>query len=145
MGLYLDVALNVIGRSGYEHLIDEGIRKTRYMADRIAASAEFELLADPGMNILNYRYVPEPWRDKVRQNVLSQTDNIAINRFTERLQKAQRQAGRTFVSRTTLHNTRYGDQASVVALRAVIANPLTMESDIDAVLADQTAIASQLS
>jgi glutamate decarboxylase len=145
MALYLDVALNAIGRNGYEYLIDEGIRKARYLADRIANTAEFELLRDPEINIVNYRYIPEKWVDKVLDNTLSESDNVAINRFNERLQKAQRQAGRSFVSRTTLETTRYGRQMPIVALRAVIANPLTTEADINAVLSDQVVIAASLS
>jgi glutamate decarboxylase len=62
--------------------------------------------------------------------------------FNERLQKAQRQAGRSFVSRTTLDITHYGNELPIVALRAVIANPLTTESDIDTVLNEQIVLAA---
>lgn len=144
MALFLHAALHLIGARGYEFLIDEGIRKARHMAARIKARPEFELLLEPEMNILAYRYLPEEWRAKARAGRLTETDNQQLNRFNERLQKAQRRAGRSFVSRTTLEATRYGRAVPVVALRAVLANPLTAEADIEAVLSEQLLIAAGL-
>ena len=54
------------------------------------------------------------------------------------LQNAQKAAGSTFVSRTTIFSPK--QQVRIVALRVVIANPLTNEAHIDATLADQLAI-----
>jgi glutamate decarboxylase len=67
-----------------------------------------------------------------------------LNQFNERLQEAQSRAGRTFVSRTTLRHTRHGQDRPLTVLRAVLANPLTTERHIDAVLEDQLRIASTL-
>lgn len=145
MTLFLHAALNIIGRRGYEILIDESMRKTRYMADAVRARREFELLQEPEINILSYRYVPGPWRERAERGELSAEDNRAVNRFNEELQKAQRQSGYSFVSRTTLDNTRHGSGRPVTVLRAVIANPLTTEEDIDSVLDDQLMIAANLS
>ncbi|MGA9769790.1 MAG: putative pyridoxal-dependent aspartate 1-decarboxylase [Blastocatellia bacterium] len=141
MALFLHAALNIVGRKGYEFLIVESIRKTKYMADSIRARPEFELLTEPEINILTYRYIPAELREKVKRKELTDADNHEINRFNVVLQKAQREAGRTFVSRT-LWNT--GSELSIVALRVVIANPLTTESDIDVVLKDQIEIAASL-
>lgn len=145
MALFLHAGLNLIGLKGYEFLIDEGIRKTQYMAARICAMPEFELLAEPEMNLLIYRYIPEPFRGLVAKNQLTEADNQQINQFNQRLQKMQRQAGRTFISRTTKTITCLGEKFSITALRAVLANPLTTQDDIDAVLNDQIQIASELS
>jgi hypothetical protein len=82
------------------------------------------------------------WRDRLVGG-LTRADHEALNRVNERLHKAQRQAGRTYVSRTTLFNTPYGRDVPVVALRAVIANPLTTEADLAAVLEDQQGIAHE--
>jgi glutamate decarboxylase len=131
--LFLHAALHLIGHCGYEELLDEGVRKTKYLADSILRRPEFELLQEPTINILVYRYLPERYRELAE---LSDADNQAIDDFNVRLQKAQRQAGYSFVSRTMVK--------SMVALRAVIANPLTTESDIDEVLLDQLQIASSL-
>ncbi|PMB06727.1 glutamate decarboxylase, partial [Fischerella thermalis CCMEE 5328] len=116
MALFLHAGLNLIGLKGYEFLIDEGIRKTQYMAARICAMPEFELLAEPEMNLLIYRYIPEPFRGLVAKNQLTEADNQQINQFNQRLQKMQRQAGRTFISRTTKTITCLGEKFSITAL-----------------------------
>lgn len=144
MALFLHAGLKLIGQNGYEFLIDEGIRKTQYMAARIATMAEFELLAEPDTNLLLYRYIPEQFREVVVKKELSDTDNQFINNFNERLQKVQRQIGRTFISRTTKTNLSSDKEIPIIAMRAVIANPLTTEADIDAVLNDQIQIALEI-
>ena len=145
MALFLQAGLNLLGLRGYEFLIDEGIRKTRYMATRISTMPEFELLATPDINLLIYRYIPEPWREYSVKNQLTETDQQHISEFNKILQKKQRQLGLTFVSRTAQKISCLGKKIPIVALRAVIANPLTTEADIDAVLHDQIQIASALS
>lgn len=142
--LLLHAALNIIGRSGYELLINEGIRKTEYLADYIRSQKAFELLANPTINILLYRVIPEPLQEKAAKGTLTPLENKLINEFNTQLQKTQRQYGRTFVSRTMTNSSQYGQEQTIVALRVVLANPLTTEDDINAVLADQIAISTQL-
>lgn len=145
VSLFLQAALNIIGYKGYEFLINGGIQKTQYLGDLIRQNSEFELLFEPTINILLYRYLPEQFRQKYAQNQLTEADNFVINKFNERLQDAQRRAGQTFVSRTTVQNTSYGKTIPIVALRVVLANPLTTEADINFVLNDQLKIAAKLS
>jgi putative pyridoxal-dependent aspartate 1-decarboxylase len=145
MALFLHAGLNLIGIKGYEFLIDEGIRKTQYMANRICTMPEFELLAEPDTNLLIYRYIPKQLRELAAKKKLTEIDNQFINQFNERLQKIQRQIGRTFISRTTKTSTSFGKEIPIVALRAVLANPLTTEEDIEAVLNDQIQIATEIS
>src|SRR5262249_14976313 len=135
---------HVFGRDGYAALTEESIRKARRLADRIGDLPEFELLAEPDTNLVLYRYVPAAWRDRLLGGGLTPADHDALNRFNQRLHKAQRRAGRTYVSRTMLFHTRYGRDVPVVALRAVVANPLTTEADLAAVLQDQLALAEGL-
>jgi glutamate decarboxylase len=144
MALFLHAGLKLIGLNGYEFLIDEGIRKTQYMAARILTMAEFELLAEPDTNLVIYRYIPEQFRDVITNKELTEKDNQFINNFNESLQKMQRQIGRTFISRTTKTTIKWDKEISMIAMRAVIANPLTTEEDIDAVLNDQIQIASEI-
>ena len=68
----------------------------------------------------------------------------ALNRLNEQVHKAQRLAGRSYVSRTTLFNSRHGRGVPVVALRAVVANPLTSDADLAAVLHEQDCIGAAL-
>ncbi|MEH2023709.1 pyridoxal-dependent aspartate 1-decarboxylase PanP [Nostoc sp.] len=145
MALFLHAGLNLLGLKGYEFLIDEGIRKTQYMAARICSMPEFELLAKPDTNLLLYRYIPEQLRKLVVNKQLTKSDNQLINNFNECLQKTQRKIGHTFISRTTKSNTNLGQEIPVIALRAVIANPLTKEEDIDEVLNEQIQIAAKIS
>ncbi|MGE5659088.1 MAG: pyridoxal-dependent aspartate 1-decarboxylase PanP [Actinomycetota bacterium] len=142
--LFLQAALNLIGHQGYEFLIDAGIHKAQYLAKLIRESPEFELLLEPEINILLYRYLPEQFQQKAAQKQLTEADNYFINQFNERLQDAQYRAGRTFVSRTTVQNTCDGKMIPIVALRVVLANPLTTEADINVVLNDQLQIAAKL-
>jgi putative pyridoxal-dependent aspartate 1-decarboxylase len=144
MALFLHAALNLVGRRGYEFLVVESIRKAQYMADLIRARPEFELLTEPEINIFTYRYIPEALREKAKERDLTDADNHEINEFNVGLQKAQREAGRTFVSRTMWNTSQYGLDLPIVALRVVIANPLTTEADIDVVLNDQMEIAASL-
>lgn len=144
MALLLHAALTIIGHHGYAFLIDEGIRKTQYMAESIRARPEFELLVEPEINILNYRYVPKAYREKVLRGSLTAFDHEAISRFNDLLQKSQRRAGHSFISRTKLEASCYGITAPISSLRTVIANPLTTESDIDAVLDEQVELGAAL-
>ncbi|NEQ48308.1 MAG: putative pyridoxal-dependent aspartate 1-decarboxylase [Leptolyngbya sp. SIOISBB] len=141
--LFLHAALRLIGAKGYGWLIEDSIRKAQYLVDLLRRSPEFELLADPDMNLVIYRYLPVDMRSPALCRELTAADQVRINQMNEQLQKAQRQAGRTFVSRTTVYLSRYGD-CPIVALRVVIANPLTTEADIDAVLQDQLTLAATL-
>ncbi|MEH2349578.1 MAG: putative pyridoxal-dependent aspartate 1-decarboxylase [Nostoc sp.] len=145
MALLLHAGLKLIGLKGYEFLIDEGIRKTQYMAACISAMPEFELLAEPDTNLLIYRYIPGQLRGLVAKKALTDVDNQIINNVNESLQKNQRQIGHTFISRTIKKNINFGNDNPVVAMRAVIANPLTTEEDIQAVLNDQIQIAATIS
>lgn len=139
--VHLHAALHLLGRGGYEYLVDEGVRKAEYMAARLHDHPEFEVISEPQLNLLLYRYLPEPLRARARAGALTPEETQALNDFNARLQKQQWDGGRSFISRTTL--ARDG-MDSIVALRAVLANPLTKESDIDYVIADQIAIAREI-
>jgi putative pyridoxal-dependent aspartate 1-decarboxylase len=142
--LFLHAALSILGREGYEFLIDEGIRKAQYLADLIRSRPQFELLTVPKMNIITYRFVPECWRTEESRSRMSKSDELRVNYFNEEIQKFQLETGRSFVSRTTLENKQPGRDTPVVALRAVLANPLTTEADIEAALDEQLKISRRL-
>jgi glutamate decarboxylase len=141
--LFLHAALELIGKEGYEFLIEENLRKAQMMADLIRESSQFELLLSPETNIVLYRYIPRRLRlfGKQRMNT---DENIQVNVFNEMLQKAQSEAGRSIVSRTIIENTGQGERLPIVALRAVISNPLITEADLRFVLNDQAAIAAEI-
>jgi glutamate decarboxylase len=144
MCLFLHAGLNIMGSKGYEQLIDQGIAKTQYLKAKIEKMSEFELLAEPMLNILVYRYIPSYFRNKLLEGKLTQSDNWRINDINEHLQDVKHSLGEGFVSRTTLRNTVYGFDTSISALRVVIANPLTTEEDIDIVLNQSKHIGQQI-
>jgi putative pyridoxal-dependent aspartate 1-decarboxylase len=143
MALFLHAALHILGRQGYARLIDAGIEKASTMASLIRAMPELELLVEPQVNIVNYRYVPSAYREKLAAGALTAEDNEAISAFNVRLQEAQKRDGATFVSRTRLAFTSASPDP-VVALRAVLANPLTERHHIEDVLSRQKALAAVL-
>jgi glutamate decarboxylase len=68
--------------------------------------------------------------------------NELLDRIIEAMQKRQREAGRTFVSRTRLAPGRYNGD-TITVFRVVMANPLTTEEILSAVLDEQCEIATQ--
>ncbi|MFN7994219.1 MAG: aminotransferase class V-fold PLP-dependent enzyme [Bryobacteraceae bacterium] len=137
--LYVHAAFHSLGRKGYELLIEESVRKAAYLYERVRQSAEFEPIVAPQMNILTYRYLPEWARPRAQTLELTPEEQVSINEINQQLQRLQRAAGKSFVSRTTLETTRYGAGIPIVVLRAVLANPLTTDEDIDTVLREQVA------
>jgi glutamate decarboxylase len=145
MAMYLHAALHVIGQSGYASLIEDGIEKAVFLARYIEERPEFELLAEPQLNIVVYRFIPRWLRPAVRSGRVDAAANATIDELNRSLQESQSDRGKGFVSRTTLANTRYGPSFPVVTLRAVLANPLTTRAHLTAVLEEQAAIGEQLS
>src|SRR5690606_41811911 len=135
--------LHLIARSGYELLIDQGIEKARTFADIILAAEDFELITDPELNILTYRYVPTFARRLLdSDNPLRDEANELLNGITKAIQKTQRGRGRSFVSRTRLTPQRY-DRQAIVVFRVVLANPLTTIGILEGILTEQREIASR--
>ena len=143
MSAFLHGALHMIGRSGFESLIDAGIAKTRWMADWLSGSPDFELLAEPELNILVYRHLPKAVRPAVGKP-FTREQNELVNQHNIRLQDMQKSDGTAFVSRTLLMTTIHGAEVPIVALRCVLANPLTSQDDILATLEEQNALAERM-
>jgi glutamate decarboxylase len=132
MSLLLHSALHIMGKEGYEFLIDDGVAKAAKFAELIEAHPAFELIHQPELNIVTYRYMPKDLRKKE----LGKSDQERISLMQVRLQKKQRSEGKSFVSRTKFFVHRYGLQLNV--LRTVLANPLTTEKDLVEILDEQS-------
>ena len=143
IAMLLHSGLKIIGRSGYEILIEQGIEKARDFARMIEAEADFELVTEPELNILTYRYVPTFVKEKLANATPAEIDQIheVLNRLTKRIQKNQRARGKSFVSRTTLTPVAW-DRRRTIVFRVVLANPLTSHEILQDVLAEQRHIAS---
>lgn len=143
MALLVHAGLSIIGRKGYELLIDLGIQRARTFADLISKHPDFELTSRPELNILTYRYCPAAVQRRLAEAGPEERDRIngLLDQVCQLLQKYQREAGRTFVSRTRLRIDRYGGEITV--LRSVLANPLTTDEILASVLAEQCEIVQQ--
>lgn len=142
MAMLVHASLCIIGRKGYQLLIDKSLEKARYFAELIEQEDDFELISEPELCLLTYRYVPEQIKS-VLVNADEQTRldiYAALNRFTASMQKRQREAGRSFVSRTRLNPHQY-DKLPTVVFRVVLANPLTSKEILHDILAEQRELA----
>ena len=144
MAMLVHAGLSIIGRKGYELLIDQGIERARRFARLIDAHPDFELVSEPELNILTYRYIPA-WVQQALTGAPAEPAariNGLLDKIIETIQKRQREAGKTFVSRTRLAPSRHqGD--TITVFRVVLANPLTTDEILDSVLKEQCEIATQ--
>ncbi|MCP5161304.1 MAG: putative pyridoxal-dependent aspartate 1-decarboxylase [Hahellaceae bacterium] len=142
MAMLIHSGLRIIGREGYEILIDLGIEKARKFADLINADSDFELVTSPELNILTYRYCPTVVQQALNTANPERAERINsyLNEITKFIQKTQREHGRAFVSRTRLEPRKYHHYPCVV-FRVVLANPLTTMDILQDILEEQRAIA----
>jgi glutamate decarboxylase len=141
--MLVHAGFSIIGRKGYELLIDMGIKRARTFAKMIELHPDFELTSEPELNILTYRYCPPDIQQALAQANPAQRSaiNAILDQVCQLLQKYQREAGKTFVSRTRLRVAQYGEELTV--LRVVLANPLTTDEILTSILAEQCEIVRQ--
>ncbi|MCG8688057.1 MAG: putative pyridoxal-dependent aspartate 1-decarboxylase [Desulfobacterales bacterium] len=144
--LILDAALKIMGSRGYGLMIEHGIETARAFADKINERPLFELVSEPVLNILTYRVVPESIREKLATaNTSEQIQlNKTLDNINTNIQRIQREAGKSFVSRTRL-KLDASDNFNVAVLRSVIMNPYTTPEILDDILDEQELILAGLS
>jgi len=142
MAMLVHACLQVIGRDGYEILINRSLEKARYFATLIEHNIDFELITEPELCLLTYRYVPALVQQAMAKASAEQLQrfNELLNGLTKFIQKRQREEGKSFVSRTRLTPARYNRQETIV-FRVVLANPLTTEQILHDVLVEQDQLA----
>lgn len=139
--LILDSALKIMGSGGYALLIEHGIETAKSFAEEINNRPDFELVTPPELNILTYRLCPVKIKCELsgcgegRRKLL----NEKLNEINITVQRLQREAGKSFVSRTTL-KTYKGRCESIVVLRCIIMNPLTDINILREILDEQEEI-----
>lgn len=144
MAMLVHAGLSIIGRKGYELLVDQGIERARRFADRIDAHPDFELVTEPELNILTYRFNPVWVQEELARASPEKAVRIneILDKITETMQKRQRENGRTFVSRTRLEPGCYGGD-TITVFRVVMANPLTTEKISASVIEEQCELAAR--
>merc|ERR1711977_629071 len=93
--LFLHSNLNILGTIGYEVLMDKTVAVTQYMAEKIKASPRFELVVDPMINILLYRYIPPEFEELVKRGSVTPAMNETIDAVNVQLQTLQKAKGET--------------------------------------------------
>ena len=106
--------LDAYGRNGYRAMIERHVALAKRLADQIRASSDFELLAEPRLNVVCFRYRPEG----IPEGELDQ-----LNRG---LGQAVIADGTVYFGATVY--------AGKVAFRPAIANWRTTELDVDIIL-----------
>jgi L-2,4-diaminobutyrate decarboxylase len=105
MGLKLWAAFSLYGAKGLGELVEKAFATARLLAEKLEAAADFELLMQPQTNIVCFRH---------------HSGNQA------ELRKKLVESGAFHLTQVNLHGK--------VWLRATVMNPLTAESDLDALL-----------
>ena len=143
MAMMVYSAMHIFGRRGYELLIDRSIEKAVTFADMIAKHPDFELTTSPTLSLLTYRVCPAGLQEKVKHagEATKHKINEKLDRLTVIVQKQQREAGKSFVSRTRLEAPEYPTNC-ITVFRVVLANPLTSTQDLRNILNEQHVIAT---
>ncbi|NAZ96316.1 pyridoxal-dependent aspartate 1-decarboxylase PanP [Vibrio toranzoniae] len=141
MAMLVYASMHIISRPGYELLIDQSINKARYFADLIKEQSDFELVSEPELCLLTYRYIPESVKAALLTAEPEQRValNELLNELTKFIQKKQRETGKSFVSRTRLNPEVWAHQP-IIVFRVVLANPLTGKEILSSVLEEQREI-----
>ncbi|NMP31793.1 putative pyridoxal-dependent aspartate 1-decarboxylase [Thalassotalea sp. M1531] len=144
MAMLVYASLHIISRPGYELLINQGIDKAKYFASLIDQHSEFELVTQPELCLLTYRYVPSQVQAFMATADVDTNQHInrLIDKLTKFIQKSQREAGKSFVSRTRIEVQKYGG-VKVLVFRVVLANPLTTNEILEDILEEQVELAQK--
>jgi glutamate decarboxylase len=128
--LILDSALRIMGTRGYGMLIEHGIELASAFAEEIKSRSDFQLITEPELNILTYRVCPAHLKAELEtadpQRLIAINDEL--NEINRTIQQEQREAGKSFVSRTVLEQENIfpgSPPGKIVVLRSVLMNPLT--------------------
>ena len=139
--LILDSALKIMGSRGYALLIEHGIETARKFAEEIKKRINFQLISSPELNILTYRLYPSHIEQEMLAGSVDQEArlNERLNEINRKVQRLQREAGHSFISRTTFREPdRFGQE--IVVLRCVIMNPMTTIKILQEILDEQEKI-----
>jgi tyrocidine synthetase-3 len=137
--LLIHAGLCMFGRKGFGEVVRHNYKTAQWFAQRIQKHEAFELMYEPQLNIVLYRYIPIQLRDK---KVFTAPEIDRINDLNTRLQKEQFTCGNSFVSITEI--ARKGETHRSVMLRTVIMNPVTSKLDMESILDEQLIIGATL-
>jgi glutamate/tyrosine decarboxylase-like PLP-dependent enzyme len=106
--------------------IEEDCALAAYMAGRVGAAEDFELLAPVALGICCFRYVPEAARRELGGEGGREETDARLDDLNERVMQRVQRGGEAYVSNATLRGR--------FALRASVTNYRTTRRDIDLTL-----------
>ena len=118
--------LSYYGARRVSAAIEEDCATAAYMAERVNASEEFELLAPVTLGICCFRYVPADARRGLEDEGKRDETNARLDDLNERVMRRVQRGGEAYVSNALLRGR--------FALRASITNYRTSRNDIDLTL-----------
>ncbi len=151
-------ALKIIGKDGYRIIFRHAKESTETLKKILEKNGNFEVLNDPELFILIYRFLPREVKEDMRflfeeYKLSKKRDkeiehrirkiNCLINALNVKLHKELRKDDTTFVSRTKLEVTKYKPY-QIVVLRAVPINPLITEEVLKEIVSVQNCIGMKL-
>jgi len=147
ISLVLHGTLRILGEKEMGRLIEANTQKALLLADLIKTTNSFQLLFEPELNIVNYRYVPPSLQFKIKSGKILAGELDWVNEVNRQIQQIQFSRGNTFVSYTELlmQQPAFGvDEGRVVMMRAVLMNPYTTIAHLRAILKEQLDIAKEI-
>src|SRR5512145_3138166 len=144
-------AIKIFGKTGYKLLFNHARDLQNTFVRFIERDPLFELMNQPELFIINYRFIPEELRsllDKLMKNSKKNSARITavnklINDLNIELHKTIRDHDMSFVSRTQLESTRYAPR-KIVVLRAITINPNTERNMLKQILKEHRSIGIKL-
>jgi glutamate/tyrosine decarboxylase-like PLP-dependent enzyme len=114
-------SLFAIGKRGYEIIQENTLKMTEHIVEKVKSEKNFELLNDPEMNIVAFRY---------NNPNLSPEDNDKINKKAQRIMYNRRIA---YISNDKLlHKKNENDEGrEIQVFRAIPMHPYTTKRDVD--------------
>ena len=123
------MTLRYYGARRIAEAIAEDMAMAKYMAEKVEADPEFELLAPVQLSICCFRYVPASLRATLaaaNSNGERNEQNSRLNRLNERIMHRVQRGGKAYLSNAMLRGK--------FALRACVINFRTTRADIDLTL-----------
>ncbi len=153
--------IKIIGREGFSHIFDHAFGLTDSLKNILNEHKNFEILNNPQLFILTYRFIPEEvyekiscLRNKIEDSPQGEVNvgdemkklfelNEILNELNIELHKAIREEDESFVSRTMFDIPKYFYQDCVI-LRAITINPLTSEEILREIIEQQNSLGQKL-
>lgn len=112
------------GRKGYAAAVEHDVALARFLADEVREREDFELLAEPGLSIVNFRYRPGEMEDSAADRLNRQIANRLVG------------SGAFFLAPTLVRGR--------TSLRVAIVNFRTSEDDLRALLEEAARVGREI-